>query len=190
MAVTTTNFTPPPVVFPFLGLGQLGLDRSSVPRSELLFKEFGGDAITAGGVGNTQRSTIICNLPQNFAYAIAEIHISLRTIAGTTNSWNKHAKVLYSDAQASERTFKVPLALQSQGVTDTESDPTVVYSLVRNVNSVLVPPTGTMGQSLNITFNNAVEDAPETTLVAFIRVYQFDIEQAHHYAVNTPQLVR
>ncbi len=189
MAVTQTSLSPTPMVFPFLGLGQLGLDRSNVPRSEIVYS---GEAVvvTAGMVGEEQRLDITCELPQNFSYALAEFHCDIATAGGTTNSWDADAIAFMVDAVGTDRTINVSMPITAEGIVDDVVLPRRVYNLQNPMRAVLVPPPNTIGAKLGATFNNDVQAAVQAAVTFYIRFYQFDIEQAHHYSVNTPTLIR
>ncbi len=189
MAITQTTLTPDPMVFPFLGLGQLGLDRSNVPRSEIVFSGI-NEIVTLGGVGDEQRLDITCNLPQNFSYALAEFHADISTAGGTTNSWDVDAIAFLVDATGAGRSISVSMPVTANGVADDIVLPRVVYDIGKVMSAVLVPPPNTSGAKLGVTFNNDIQGAVGALVTFYIRFYQYDIEQAHHYSVNTPTLIR
>ncbi len=189
MAIEQTSLSPLPTIFPFLGLDQLGLDRSNVPRAEVIYSGI-LQVVAASGVGDTQRLDITCELPQNFSYAMAECHIDITTAAGTLNTWNDDGILFLVDANNPARSIFVSSPLHSQGVIDTEMTPKHVYNLENIMKGVLVPPPNSIGAKVGLTFNNTTEGSVAATTSFYIRLYQFDIEQAHHFAVNTPDLIR
>lgn len=190
MAETVTVFSPLPMSFPFLGLDQLGIDRSNVPRAEIVYTGL-NQVITAGGVGNTQRVAIACAFPRNFSYGLAEVHVSINVATGQTMSWNLNGVCIVVDASTADgRTLSIPLPMLANGIADAGNKPQVLYNLDADLKTVVVPQPNTTGAQLSFGSDNPVENAPEATMNFFIRLYQYDIEQAHHYAVNTPTLVR
>lgn len=160
-----------------------------MPRSEIIYAGE-NEIVTLGGVGDEQRLDITCDLPQNFSYALAELHADISTAGGTTNTWDVDAIAFIVDATGPDRTVNVSMPVTAGGVVDDIVLPRRVYKLENPMKAVLVPPPNSTGAKLGITFNNDVQGAVGALVTFFIRFYQYDIEQAHHYAVNTPNLIR
>lgn len=188
MAIVTTTIVAPVLVQPYTGLPASVLERSAAPRADVIFKDNGVE-VTAGGAGNTQRLAVACNLPQNFSYGFAEFHFSISTPTGSVNNWEANGLSIIVDAAAGRTSF-INSPLFNRGVADSFSLPTRDYQIESKFSGILLPPANTSGAKMAITLANLTENMPAGTLNYYIRFYQFDVEQAYHYRLNSPQLIR
>jgi len=193
MTTTTTSITAAASLFPFTGMVAGELDRSSVPQAEVIYKILNG-AVTVGGSGNEQRLDVTFEIPRNYAYAVVGVAVSITVVNGLTNSWDDDADLFIVDATGSGRTFEAHMRFGSGPVLDTLGTPRKTYAVDSGsfglVRTIVVPPPNSTGQKFAITFENLTQDAPAALVQVFARALLYTIEQAHHFQVNTPMLVR
>lgn len=186
MATTTTTSTPDPRVFSFSGLPPLrSLEQSSLPRGYVSFED-GSAAITVAGAGEDQIWRINTDLPIGFAYVLAEVHIWLNGIIADLADWD--------NAVNGELLFDSPLrSVQFDGLAteDTFGSTTVdrrVYTFPDLPQSILL--ASDTSSTVGFRVGNHTVDGPAMQGGFFIKFLQYDIEQAHHYGIHTPQLIR
>lgn len=193
MTTTTTSITANSSLFPFTGMDATVLDRSSVPQAEVIFKIFSG-AVTVGGSGNEQRLNLTCEIPRNYAYALVGVYASITVVNGLANTWDDQADLFIVDAVGSDRSFEAHMNFTSGAVFDTLALPRKTYGVTDGsmglVKTIVVPPPNSTGQKFGLSFENLTQDGPAALVQLFARCLLFTIEQSHHFAVNTPTLVR
>lgn len=190
MAVTSSNYLDlTPEIQPYTGLGQLTQDRSAIPRAEVFVGGLDID-ITAGGVGNTQRFTLGMHLPRNFAYVLAEINVVIEVEAGLAMTWDAYGAGELSNGPDQDRSHATPISLESPGVSDSTGNPRRIYTAPHPPKYLVLPPENKPGPYFALVWGNSTTDAPAAVSSFLIRFYQYDVEQAHHFAVNSPSLTR
>jgi len=181
MAVVTTTVTPTPMLNPFQGLGDMGLDRSRVPRADVVFSEK-NTLIASPGAGNNSRIHVSCILPPNFAYAVAEIDV---LVYGAPSTWNATGAAQMSIAGGAT----IPMELLSHGVSDANANGRNVYHCP-TISKAMVVPNDQSISSLLLVLDNQSDNSVAAALTFYVRFYQYNIEQVHHYNPNSPQLTR
>ncbi len=186
MATTTTTTAPDPEIFSFSGLpGLQDLERSWYPRGYLSFED-GSVAITVAGAGEDQVWRINCVLPIGYAYILEDVHIWMQGTLADLAGWDS--------VMNGELIFDDPLrTIQFDGVTtgDTFATTTIdrrVWTFPDLPKAIVVASDAISQVGFRVG-NHTTDDAAMAGGV-FVRFLQFDIEQAHHVRIHTPQLVR
>lgn len=188
MAVTTTNFDPPGIPFPYSGLDTLGGDESPHPFTELRFNVLAG-AVPVEAGGNTQRADITVTLPRNFAYTLMDIHYSMTGADGA--DWDAGVDCWFTDGTSSTgpanlRTFIAIIPAWSEQIAGNlrafRFDTTKMGVIIPG-SPDSTPQFRTIHQNLNI--NGSL-----MTVQFHMRVLQFNLEQAYYFAVNSPTPTR
>lgn len=185
MAIITTTLNRNAEVVPFTGLSQRGLDRSAVPRADVVYNGL-NLAVPAPGAGNSSNLVIRCDLPNNFAYSIAEAHILL--FSSTGNTWAALGSLAINNADPT--TSQISMEVLSNGVSDAAGFSRQVWMPIGLSNTLIRSAPDASGPNIQFILDNPNLNHVAATCSFFVRVYQYDIEQAHHYAVNTPTLIR
>ncbi len=193
MAVIETNLTPTPMIFPWRGITDISRERSEVPRAEIRWSEVNTD-ITDGAAADNQGMSIAATLPANFAYVILDLFASItQTVAGASNSWDQQAFMSVNDDNSGVAdSYNIPVSLASPGITSDNSGnqrEVVCYVASQLPRIVILPREGATASISSIFINPTVNEA-DFTVRYFLRVAQYDVTQAYHWAVNTPTLTR
>lgn len=191
MATTTSSFSPNPAVFPYQGMPEIPMERSAIPRGEVQYRIVGG-AVTIGAVGEDQRIAITCSFPPNFSYVLAEVTMKIAVGQGLDNDWQAVAIGNITDSTGVDINYQTNF----EGINTAIGDDTTVVGPKRIYGfdnlpkvTILTPPGSTPGR-LAVTCANLTLAGPVGTLDFFARFYQYDVTQTHHYAVNSPTLIR
>ncbi len=154
-----------------------------------MFREVDFD-VAATGAGDTSRVIISCVLPQNFSYVMCDTALSLRPISAGTNNYDNQVNVNVTDSDGgTDRTWSWRTVLASDGEVINN---TLHWKYWRPLNlptmTILTAP-GQQASATLVAMNETANDvAYKGNLV--VRFLAFDVNQVHHWAVNTPQLVR
>jgi len=182
--MTDTNFTPDLKKFALVGL-PIGQDRSPVPRSELIFTVSSGAILIATG-GNDQEVNITVVLDTGFSYSIQECYASIKSVDAA--DWQDNGFVIVNTGALLGTTVRIELESELSTAFVDGANVNRGYQW-RNFPGNLLMPSDT-GASATFKLGNQVIDGAAATLQFMCRVLQYDIEQAHHYQVNTPTLIR
>jgi len=183
MATVTTTITPTPVPFPYSGLPDVISERTGIPRGEQSFNE-NGTAITLAGVGDVQQLIVNCNLPPGYAYVFRECNAF--NLATDATDWDSTAYLGFTDSlTGGEQSFKIAVEMASSGATQFGTRK-IINSPIEPFRQVILPANGTSQIQAQLIWTNAVTNGAVGSLFFSCRFLQFDIEQAHHYAVNYP----
>lgn len=186
MARITSTFTPEPDVFPYAGMAEAQADKLNIVRAELRF-QINGDAITISGAGDDQEAVIDVNLPRNFAYVHLESHIGI--ICTDSTQWESVAwGGLQNGRGGMTRDWIAPIEHFSNGATTFGGRR--IWTAQAQVKSVILPASPGENGEWQFRVGNPTLDQAAGTMFALIRFLQFDVEQAHHFAVNNPMPVR
>lgn len=192
MPTTTQTINPVMSLNQWAGLSDPRRDKSIVPRGEVRFTSIAEDVTipTAGEDGILQ---IVCVFPQNFAFVFGELSMKLAVGIGDANTFEDCGQILIVSSlprtEAGQQTFTEIksdgncLALIARG-------PQKVYSPVAMSAMTYLPDRSGSNVEMHVTIGNATTDFDAGVLDFFARFYMFDVEQAHHFEVNTPSLVR
>lgn len=188
MALVQTILSPAPVLFAYVGIGDVLItDRSAIPKSEVVFSGVGED-VTLSGAGDTQRCSINMSLPVNFAYALVDADMTL--IGTDAAQWNGTAGLQIQNNNASPSQINhvqgisngviVEGARRTWGFNSPGFPKQIISPIVNSASFIFAQA---------LVENNTAEQVAMTCDFYF-RWFQYDIEQAHHFAVNQALLVR
>ncbi len=188
MAVVTTTITPALRYFPYSGLPDSYKERSPFPRGELTFVA-DTEAIALTGAGDNQNLRIRCTLPQGFAYVLADLAFDVfAAVAGDANNFpvNATAFIVDSSVAGQDRTYRTDFSMISESSSLTPGNLIKTYRPVNQGGKVIRCAPGQTGEMRLDAFNLTANDGAYTLHTFFARFLQYDIEQAHHYQVNSP----
>lgn len=188
MALISTNFTPVVQYFPYTGIADVArTERSAIPRAEIVFAQIDG-AVTISGVGDTQRINVNMNLPRNYAYALVDANIAVTGVDAL--QWaTTVAMAVFNDLAAV--TQKVHLQGVSNGLLNTGADSRKSYTFATLTKQIIKPLVGSASSVFaQVQLSNNTTDQTAMEVDFFFRWFQFDIDQALHFAVNQAILVR
>lgn len=184
MATVTTSFAPEPQMFAYVTETGDVLDRTNLPRAEIIHSVVAG-AVPASGVGDDQVVAISFNLPQNFTYVMVDCYAAI--VGVDAGNWS--ATALGTNIQSDLPLFQTWFELTSTGVTGINAT-----SLARAYNAPRLPRGlmrgATSGANASITMRNAIVNSSAMTVNVYTRFLMFDVDQFHNVLVNTPQLQR
>jgi len=185
--MTTTTTVLPPVPFMFTGLETLPVqDSSRLPRGRI---DFLNSSVTiAEGALEGQIWIVSCTFPEAYAYVIQEIHCGVAGAIAAIANWDTAALGGFTDTDNKLIPFD---GTNVAGVTaiSTANDQRM-YTFDVPPKSIIVADTGPTGTLCTITMSNHTIGDVAVSGTFFMSAMMYDIEQAHHVLVNTPQLVR
>lgn len=188
MAEVITTDTAILTGFPYAGITDLARDISDVPRREVRFAVIDG-AIAAGGAGNTQTLRVNCLPEPNFAYVIIEAFANI-DIVGTNNFQAEAVYSITDDRADIARTYFWFNQMSGTAAVSAGGVKSKIYRAAQVPQLTVTPAAEGDGMQLQFTFTNFVENDNAYTYDFFCRLLQYDIEQANHFAVNSPSPVR
>lgn len=196
MAIVTTTFNLANANMemqriPYSGIGAMDAVNTPIPRAELNYLISAGDIAVATG-GDSQKITIVCDLPLSFAYVVQEISIlSLEGVDG--DEWENFG-VCRLRTTSPSGTWSHSLDLSSRGAYSRLITATPgwgkSYHLTApgELNRLIIPGTSA---NLLISLRNPTVDGSAMVIAGFMaRFIQFDVNQAYFYGANTPVPVR
>lgn len=171
----------------FTGLDTLpGQDRSRMPRGRIDFAN-SSSTITAGGAEG-QIWIVSCTLPENYAYVIQEVHSSIAGPIADIANWDTTALGGFTDTDNILISFDGVNVAGVTGVTVLLDNRQYTFDMPPK--SIILADTGPTGTVLTVTHSNRTIGDAEVAGGFFASFMMYDIEQAHHVLVNTPQLIR
>lgn len=184
MATTTTATVLAPVLFPFAGLDALpSLDRSWFPRGVIAF-ESPSIAITAAGAGEDQLWTVAMTLPIGYAYIITDVHVRMQGAIADLAGWDKSIAGNFGDTDRA-----IPFdGVNQEDVMVTTALDVRTWTFPDLPTAILINSDGTTNASLTVGDHTTDDGAMTGSVFASFLVY--DVEQAHHVRIHTPQLFR
>lgn len=190
MANDHTEFVVEPSLFAYEGVKPVG---SEVPRQELRFSILNGVVDAPAMATDTQTVEIICRVPRNYAYVLAEVHLAIS--GQDAFGWASSAFATMDDGSAaSDRTYVAPMEGVSNGFTwnlvGGSAKTRKAWDWPCLLKGTVIPNPGSIDTGLNVHAGNASGSASLISLGFYARILMYDIEQAHHFAVNTPTPVR
>lgn len=191
MALITTTLNPLATPLPFIAPAPaIDLWNTPIPRGEIVFIESAA-AITIAGVGDDQRLTINCNLPVGFGYVMAETNMMLTS--SDAAQWEAVCGFRLRDENGGNHRWTIHRRFEASAtvITIGGSGKNRIYELVQNdpPRKMVICNLAAPGQ-LTVNVRNLTTNQAAGTLDFFTRFYQYDLNQAFRYAVNTPTLVR
>lgn len=195
MATTTSTLEPDPEIVPYEGLTQPDRNQSLAPIGEVRYRVKSG-VITAGGVGNDQTAIVICDFPQNYAYAIADVFVRIFTLANdAANNFDDQGELQFTDSidsGALENTSVIAPINSAGGTAAVQGLQTrKMYCLDKDCTpGIIMRPQNQVQAGLFVRFDNATDNDAQYGIDAFVRMYMYHTNQAFHWAPNSPQLDR
>ncbi len=186
MATTTTTTDPDPVYFPFTGL-EKGPSRiaSPYPRGQVTFST-PSVAITVAAGGADQAWRINMILPIGYAYVLVEVHLMIQGAIADLAGWDT---VFNGEINLTNPVRAIAFDGISLGDTfSTSALDRRVFTFPDLPKDIIISDDGTAQAGFRIG-DHTTDDGAMTGIV-FGRFLQYDVEQAHHYLVQTPQLIR
>ena len=184
MATTTTSLTPAASIFQYQGMPDILGERTRIPRAEINFN-LDEAVVTVAGAGEDQALIITCVLPPGFAYAMREVHVGLKTANG--DDWDNTAWGQMANGAGATRTLFAPIQFASNGTS--RGITRRIWVVSEYVKQVMIPVPGD-GPEMGFSVSNTTIDGAAGTVSFFAAFLQFDIEQAHNFAVNNPLPIR
>lgn len=186
MATTTTTTVLPPVVFSFSGLPELSvLEQSYYPRGYVTFED-SSIAITVAGAGEDQQWLITMALPIGYAYVLVEGHVMLQGAIADLAGWDL---VMAGEIIVGARSIPFDgLASPDGDVFATSLLDRRIYTFPDLSKTILIAEDNS-AQAIFRMGNHTTDDAAMTGS-CFTRFMMYDISQAHHVRLHTPELVR
>ena len=193
MALELTTLTPLPTLFGFSGLDEAYRDQSQVPRQACSFNS-SANIIPVPNAGDTQATVVKTILPIGYAYVLLEASMVLDSLDGGANNFLDTMGCFAIDSIVSaRRTYESFFAMTSPGLIQSSPQSTTksrVYQTAgRAPKHVILPAEGQQAQ-ISFRNDNTVADDGQYRLSFRATFLMYDISQSHHFAVNTPQLVR
>lgn len=190
MATTATTLTPDYIREPFIGLPpQLSTLQSPIPQAELSFVTFQG-SVTAAASTEDQLLTINCVLPTGYAYIFQGASLLLEeTEAGDLAAWDQDfGTFLRNTNVAGPRRWLAGLKFAGGELYDRTAALKARIFVCPGYNKLI---RATNGDGLfSAAGRNVTIDEGAVTVYFVANFLEFDLNQARHWAVNTPIPVR
>ncbi len=193
MALDPETIAPEPSPFAWNAAPGAVIDRTSIPRGEIRFVIKDG-VIPLSAVGDNQALTVQCTLPNNWAYVLMDLFLSIRsTVDAEANGWGATALAILLDS-LSDANYEQRFAMVSDSIGNelsaTEVFETRAYHPPRLPTVTMVPPASATGPFLQVDVLNATANQGAYQVQFLARFLQYDYEQAHDFRVNQPFLIR
>ncbi len=189
MATITTALTPTATRLAFIGPAPtIEQWETPIPQAEIAFIEQNA-AVIISGVGDNQLISIVAALPRGFAYILAEANMNLNS--ADVDAWQDSARFRIKDAGSGPRwTVHQRFEASANVINNATSSFNKVYELVHTPVQKVIIGDLDAAPELVIQVMNLTTDQAAGTLDFFCRFLQFELNQAYHWAVNTPWPVR
>lgn len=191
MAFETNQFFPKPKPFAFTGFNEVVTRGADTARAEIVFT--GSETIPKPAlVDDAQRIVMQLYLPQAFTYVLLDLALQIITDNESIDFWPNLGSYIQRPTVTLLTTsaFKFASALESPGpVAANDTQAQKQYSQVNKPSYVLIPDAGEQGLA-RMDLSAVENNGGEATFEYYIRYLQYDVNQAHHWAVNTPSYVR
>jgi len=183
MATVTTTLTPDPRLFLYEGMPDAARQSSVAPVGEVEFIVH-DESIASVGAGDNQAIDITCECPVNYAYALLDLSASISGVpTGNTNNWSTALTAFVSDSGFADRTFEWYLCMDNHGVSTNATNKQFRAYCPQRLPSIVV--AGIQPQLQIQSFNTTAADSGYN-LNLYARFLQFNVNQQHHFEVNTP----
>lgn len=188
LATTQSVFDLGAINFPYIGLMSGDYAQTFIPKSEVLFSLSAGTIVVAGA-GEDQQVRVTCNLPRGWAYVFLEA--TLRITNADVADWDDCASSEMKDNDSGTVNFITHMTMcTGAGIAHASTtQPIKTYHVMNPINKVFLC-NGAGDGRLRFVLHNLVIDGAAGTCDAYARFLRFELNQAHHYAVNTPVSVR
>lgn len=161
-----------------------------IPMAELNFVSVGG-TLTEAAAGQDQCAIIACNLPKGYAYIFAGAEMDIQEAeAGDIADWNLDWRsYLLNTGTAGGEQWLAGIKMTGDRAYNFSATLQGRIFKAQPISKVVIPVYDTDAlyqvQGCNVTI-----DGGPMTLYFLATFLQFDLNQAHHWAMNTPIPVR
>lgn len=192
MSIDTTVFTPTMIRFPYIAPPALAIPDSwltPIPRGEGIFSIFNG-VVAAPSAGDSQSLSINCILPNSFAYVLVEVTCRLQdTEIGDSADWDDNMQSYVTDDASNGSWLAAP---QTPGLRYRTNNLQVVggqaFQMMLPPKKMILPKSDEGGLFLT-NYNNSIDGGP-MQIFFMAKFLEYDLNQAHFFAVNTAVLTR
>lgn len=188
MADVNSFFNPSEKGFKFIGLPNINEFNSYVPRQEIIFGTESG-SVTLSGVGDTQSLFFRNVLPAGFAYAMSELSCMIQdTVAGQLDDWK--APTCYITDSDADPGYKVGLTMRVDTTVLSSGLTKQVWQVESPLKQLIIPRGQATDAFVQVGSFNASTNKAALTFWGYARFFQYNLNQAHYWAVNSPVPVR
>jgi len=190
MAIEVTTRNPQAQPFGFTGFDETRTKGADIARAELIYSELGVNVPQPVGL-DQQQVNIRVSLRTGFTYVLLDYAVSITTTGGDLiEDWPNTGDYVYQPTDLPGAKFRFDGEMKADGVTiQNATQSKKDYRALNKPSFVMIPAVGA-NALLSVTLTNKAEQGPLATLAYFFRFLQYDVDQAHHWAVNTPTFVR
>lgn len=187
MATTFTSFTPAAQRVGYLGLGADNLN-NPIPRAELNFAVYAG-VVTAAAAGEDQQLDVTCTLPPGYGYTL--IHMSawwFDAEAADTADWDADFRSFVSNVNAGSDpgSWLSGIAMPGSNIWHQSAVLTGRTFVAADLPQKIIIPLNGRSGLLTARNTNVTIDGGPLTFYFLAKFLEFDLNQAYHWAVNTP----
>jgi len=195
LPTTLTEFSPSPERFSFIGLPPgYNQDASAIPipAAQISFRVYGGTIAAAAGAAD-QSFRIHCLLREGYAYILNDVSMYLTDAeAGDIADWGTKVTAYTSnvaDGETGESPWLAGVPMEGINVINGSTALGAgIYTPARIPQNIIIPNSA--NAELHLNMFNAQTDGGPITLYLLATFLEFSIQQAHHWAINTPWPVR
>lgn len=185
--------------FPFIGMGGAYAQPpyNFLPSAELIFTIVNG-AVTVAAAGEDQSLMINCDLPRSFCYVLVDCSLFLD--CRDADEWDQGTSSLLQNATTATPDVIIPVEISNDflafGSSSVGANDVRIYTLKNRPSKVIVPTSAlgaggpTSNGRLRVFLGNTTIDGVAGIIHFHARFLVFDRNQAQHWQVNTPVLVR
>jgi len=183
MTTTALNSSTPDI-FAFSGVPGDQMAGSPIPRSEVVFNLV-EVAVTAGGAEG-QTVTFTMQPPLNYAYVLVDLFCAINAATrADALDWSNSVLGTVISGGPDGLTEVARINGWALSAVDTFR----VYQFDVLPKRLFVPNTNSLSIA-SLVLDNPVVGGAAAAISVFARFMQYDIDQQHHYQVNTPTLTR
>lgn len=192
MAIVITAATFEEDLFPYDGADDIERRQNDIARGEL--RLFSSTAIALTGVGDNQLLSFSHNLPRNWAWALLDFYARIVMVATGTNAWDACGLLQIADDNSSvNQSFRATMELFSDDVCFFTGNALEGRAFrlrpERGFTGIILPGANDAVNFTGQLFNSTTQEAA-AVFECYTRWLQYDVNQAHNYAINTPIPVR
>lgn len=145
--------------------------------------------IVVAGAGEDQQVKITCTLPRGWAYVFVEATMRLTNV--DIADWDDCASSEMQDSTSGPVHFIAHMTMCNDGsiAHASTTQPIKTYHVVNPINKVILCNGDGDGRLRFIIMNTTIDGAAGQ-VDCYARFLRFEMNQAHHYAVNTPVSTR
>lgn len=191
MATTQTFLQPAPQRTGYIGLG-LNDVSSLIPQAEVNFI-LRADTVIEAAAGKDQQLIIRCDLPAGFAYIFQGAQLLCdETEAGDMADWNTDLRSFLQNTTAAapaQGRWLYPLSFTGGDLVNNSAVLKSRTFIAEAQSKLVIPLFGTVAR-MDSAFWNVVIDGGALTINFVAKFLEYDLNNAYHWAINTPIPVR